>query len=120
MAFKALILAASLPAAAAAACALSNVLASHLVLQRAPASSTVWGFATAGTKVVTTFAGAAYSSAAGSDGVWRQPLPPTPANAIGQTISFNCSTGESFAIDDVLFGEVVICGGQCECSFPPG
>ena len=115
---KALFFAASLQipsTSAATACALANVLASHMVLQRAPASATVWGFAAAGTKVITSFAGAAFSSAAGSDGVWRQALPPTPANAIGQTISFNCSSGESFAIDDVLFGEVVICGGQCEC-----
>ena len=47
---------------------LSATLQHHMVLQRAPASAVVWGFATAGTTVTTTFAGGkTITSMAGSD-----------------------------------------------------
>lgn len=93
-------------------CELSSVLGSHMVLQRAPAQSVVWGFAMPGTLVTTVFGGAAFHSEADSAGVWRQRLPATKATAVGQSISFNCSTGEHFQADDVLFGEVAFCSGQ--------
>lgn len=106
-------LAATLAAAAdAAACTLSNVLGDHLVLQRAPASAMVWGFASPGTSVKTSFAGDTLTSTADATGTWRQQLPPTAATSAGQSISFSCSSGENFALADVLFGEVAICGGQ--------
>ena len=66
-------------------------------------------------RVQTVFAGTTYQTSADATGVWRQALPPTPASAAGVTISFSCSTGENFAVSDVLFGEVVICGGQSKC-----
>ena len=90
-------------ASAAASCTLSNVLGSHMVLQRAPASAMVWGFASPGTGVRTTLAGAgALTAVADAAGVWRQALPPQPASAMGTTITFNCTSGESFALEDVL------------------
>ena len=105
------------PSSAAAPCALSNVLADHLVLQRAPASATVWGFAAPGTGVKTALAGSsALTSIADASGVWRQALPPQPASTAGTSINFTCTTGESFALNDVLFGEVAICGGQSACA----
>lgn len=102
--------------AAAAACALSNVLGDHIVLQRAPQNATVWGFAPAGTTVKTTFEGTTYSVAADATGTWRQSLPATPASTVGTTITFTCSTGDSFALNDVLFGDVHICGGCAVCA----
>ena len=102
--------------AAAAACALSNVFGNHMVLQRAPQSAAVWGFAAAGTSVKTIFAGTTYTSTADATGTWRQSLPATPATTTPQTISFTCSTGDSFQLQDVLFGDVHICGGQ-RCVF---
>ncbi len=50
-------------------------------------------------------------------GVWRQLLLPTQMTAIGQVISFACSTGEHFELEDVLFGDVHICGGQSNMQF---
>ena len=114
------ILAALATTAAASSCTLSNVLGSHMVLQRAPASAMVWGFATPGVGVKTTLAGTpALTSVADATGIWRQALPPQPASTVSTTISFSCTSGESFELDDVLFGETVICGGQSSAFFAP-
>lgn len=91
---------------------LSNTLGDHMVLQRAPASSIVWGFGTPGSTVTTTFKGQAMKATTGSDGVWRQSLPATPATATGTTISFASSEGQSASLQDVIFGDVILCSGQ--------
>lgn len=104
-------------AASAAACTLSNVLGSHMVLQRAPASAVVWGFASPGIAVKTTLAGSsALTAVADASGIWRQSLPPQPASTVSTMINFTCTSGESFALEDVLFGEVALCGGQSSAS----
>ena len=99
---------------------LSATLQHHMVLQRAPASAMVWGFAAAGTTVTTTFAGKTITSKAGSDTVWRAKLPPTPASATPTTLSFKASNGETATLDDVLFGDVYMCGGQSNMQFSVG
>ena len=101
--------------AAAPACRLSNVHGDAMVLQRAPQVTTLYGFAAAGAVVTTTFRGANLTATASASGEWRQALPPTAASALsagGEVIAFACSTGETFALRDVLFGDVVLCGGQ--------
>lgn len=76
-------------------------------MQRAPQSAIVWGFASAGTVVKTTFRGKAYSvTAGGVDGVWRQALPPTPAGGPYTALSFSSSRGAVASLADVLFGDV--------------
>jgi sialate O-acetylesterase len=113
-----LLLAVASGAAATAPCALSNVLGDHMVLQRAPASAMVWGFAPPGTGVKTTLAGfSGLTSVADAAGVWRQALPPQPASQAATNISFSCTTGEAFALNDILFGEIAICGGQSNMQF---
>ena len=80
---------------------LSATLGSHMVLQQAPHSATIWGFTAPGARVTTTMApsdaaacrleAAAAAAAAceaaqtfvtfaDDDGTWRQKLPPTPAS----------------------------------------
>lgn len=98
-------------------CALSNVFGSHMVLQRSPQAPVLWGFAAPGASVETLFGGQVYSSIANGTGFWRLVLPPQEANVHGQTLNFTCSTGESFAIEDVLFGDVHLCGGQSNMQF---
>ena len=101
--------------ASAVPCHLSNVFGDHMVLQRAPAAPLLWGFANVGVSVKTTFAGVDYTSTADASGVWRQALPPqqaSPLTGMGATINMTCSSGEQFGIADVLFGEVMLCGGQ--------
>ena len=101
-------------------CTLSNVLGDHMVLQRAPGTAIVWGFASSGTSVATTLGGITFTSIADASGTWRQTLPGQSANAVGQTISFNCTSGETFALNDVLFGDLHICGGQSNMQFTVG
>lgn len=95
---------------------LSKVFGDHAVLQR-DRPSTVWGFAPAGTTVKTAFQGKTYTSTAGADTVWRQALPAQPATKTPQTISFSASTGEVATLNDVLFGDVYVCGGQSNMQF---
>lgn len=95
---------------------LSKTLGSNMVLQRAPASAVVWGFATAGTTVRTTFQGNSYVSTADATNTWRQSLPATnPGPAV--TITFSASTGEAALLTNVLFGDVYICSGQSNMQF---
>ena len=74
-----------------------------------------YGFARPNTVITTTFRGTNLTATALASGEWRQALPATPASAPsagGETISFSCATGEAFALRNVLWGDVVLCGGQ--------
>jgi sialate O-acetylesterase len=81
-----------------------------MVLQRDSATTLVWGVADAGVNVSTAFRGAAVTVTTGADGVWRLPLPATPASG-PYDLSFTSTTGGSVALHDVLFGDVYLCGG---------
>lgn len=97
---------------------LSQTLGSNMVLQRAPQQAVVWGFAAAGTEVTTQFdARKPMSTKADADGVWRQVLPATEASGEPHTLNFKASTGESAQMDNVLFGDVYLCGGQSNMQF---
>jgi sialate O-acetylesterase len=95
---------------------LSATLGNHMVLQRDNAATTVWGFATAGATVKTVFNSNNYLATTGSDGIWRQKLPSTPAGG-PYSLSFSASTGEVASLTDVLFGDVFLCGGQSNMQF---
>ena len=101
-------------AAQATTCHVSNVLGSHMVLQRdRPAN--VWGWAAPGVTVTVSLNGAKQPAAtAGADGKWITALPAQPATTTPSTLQFACSDGTTPAdITDVLFGDVHICSGQC-------
>jgi sialate O-acetylesterase len=89
-----------------------------MVLQRAPQQATVWGFAAPGTVVTTTFDKIQHMKAtADSDGIWRQQLPATEASATPHSLTFLASTGETAEMQNVLFGDVYLCGGQSNMWF---
>ena len=94
----------------------SNTHGSHMVLQRAPTAALVWGFGQPFAALSVTLAGAGSNVSVpglvGSDGVWRVRLPPQAAGGPYTLRAASAATGESAALDDVLFGDVVICGGQ--------
>eukprot|EP00040_Diaphanoeca_grandis_P026797 m.150595 g.150595 ORF g.150595 m.150595 type:complete len:555 (-) comp30734_c0_seq1:240-1904(-) len=98
---------------------LSNTLGDDMVLQRAPASATVWGFGTAGVTVEAAFQGQTLKATVGADGVFRFVLPPTPATSTPTTITFTASDGSKTALNNVLFGEVFLCGGQSNMQYTP-
>ena len=77
----------------------------------------MWGFASPGVTVTTTFAGKTFESSADANGTWRQSLPPTPATSQEQAIVFNSSEGSAEL--HALFGEVFLCGGQSNSKLVP-
>ena len=97
---------------------LSKTLGDSMVLQRAPKSAVVWGFAPAGTTVETSLNGHLYTTIAGKDNVWRTTLRPTEVGGGPQTILFKASTGETAILKDVLFGDVYVCGGATLLTTP--
>jgi len=97
---------------------LSSTLGSNMVLQRAPDQAVVWGFTKAGATVTTTLGqNLTLKSAADAQGVWRQFLPPMEASHTPYTLTFSASTGETARMENVLFGDVYLCGGQSNMQF---
>jgi hypothetical protein len=93
----------------AAVCRLSNVYQSHMVLQRAPQVSNLYGFADPNTIVTTIFRGNNLTSTASSSGEWRQALPATSASSTtgsGETISFSCSNDINFEFFDYHYSKI--------------
>ena len=96
----------------------SNTHGSHMVLQRGDTGggggALVWGFGQPFAPVALTLSGAGGNVTApglvDSEGIWRVRLPPQAAG--GPFSLLADSAGESAALNDVLFGDVVICGGQ--------
>jgi sialate O-acetylesterase len=110
-----LLLAASPPAAASLT--LANVFADHMVLQHDGAR--VWGWTEPGAVVATLFNGTTRltSPPADAGGLWVQQLPRVAASLAAYSFSFTASTGGSAALDDVLFGEVILASGQSNMVF---
>ena len=82
-----------------------------MVLQRSPASAVVWGFASPGVAVTTTFGDKTLTAMTDPHGIWRQALPPTPASKAGAEAKIGFSSTEGSAELSVLFGEVYMCSG---------
>jgi sialate O-acetylesterase len=95
-----------------AAVQLASPFGEHMVLQQGRAIP-VWGMAEVGEKVTVEFATEKKSATAGADGKWRLDLDTLPASAKGRTFTVTGSaTPLPIKLDDVLVGEVWICGGQ--------
>ncbi|MEM7231109.1 MAG: hypothetical protein AAF517_02975, partial [Planctomycetota bacterium] len=89
---------------------LAKTFGDHMVLQRDQEIS-IWGWADAGKRVEVEFGGSNASATANGDGAWRAKLPAQAANSNGQRLIV--SSGEvNVVLDDVLVGEVWVCGGQ--------
>ncbi|MCH2161687.1 MAG: hypothetical protein MK085_07405 [Phycisphaerales bacterium] len=109
----------SRPLAAALAMTLGNiglaevslpaVFSDHMVLQR-QLPVPVWGMAEPGEVIQVEFAEQRVETTAGSHGEWAVVLDPMPASTEGRTLTV---IGENrIEIQDVLVGEVWVCGGQ--------
>ena len=96
---------------------ISNVFSDGMVLQQAPASALVFGFASPGVTITTKFAGTALAPVrTDSKGVWRVSLPPTPASSKEHTMEFSSSEGKAH-LSNVLFGEVTAFLSDVSSSF---
>lgn len=84
------------------------LFSSHAVLQR-DAEVPVWGTGSDGEKVTVTFAGQTVSTTT-TDGKWSVRLKPMKANTKPQTLTISGSN--TIQLEDILIGEVWLCGGQ--------
>ena len=104
---------------------ISNTISDHAVLQRAPQSAVVWGFGKQFAPISVTLLPAAgggnasvtVSGWVSSLGVWRLSLPPIAAGGPYVLAANSTQTGEAFVVEDILFGDVVVCGGQSNMAF---
>jgi hypothetical protein len=116
MAAVKLLLAALVPAAALLQ--VSKTLGDFCVLQRDAVDppAMLWGFGAAGATISVTMDKKGLPPAiVGADGIWRAPLPPTPADiggGAGHMFALSSSDGSTASLSHVLFGEVWSCGGQ--------
>lgn len=84
----------------------------HMVLQR-ERPAPVWGSAEPGEEITVTFAGRVVYATADADGRWRAELPPMDASAkAARLVVSGSATPVPVAFEDVVVGEVWICGGQ--------
>lgn len=88
---------------------LPSVFSDHMVLQR-DLPVPVWGTATPGEAVTVRFADRIASTVADAEGRWRVTLDPLAASAEARTMVVEGRN--RLEIEDVLVGEVWICGGQ--------
>ena len=86
-----------------------SVFSDHMVLQR-DLPVPIWGTADPGESISITFGSQSRSARAGADGRWRVDLDPMAASTKPRELRI---TGDNeIRINDVLVGEVWICGGQ--------
>jgi len=82
----------------------------HAIVQR-DQSVPVWGQAAPGASLTIAFAGKTVTSKAGADGHWQAALPALPAGG-PYTLSVTSADGATQVANDVLVGDVWLCGGQ--------
>ena len=104
----------------------SNTHGNHMVLQ-SNVNASVWGFGALFAPITISLLGgpqnitANVSAYVSSTGIWRVTLPPQMPSIVPYTIIGESSTtNESFIIEDILFGDVVICGGQSNMAYGMG
>ena len=89
---------------------LALIFQSHAVLQR-NVPIPIYGFIPSGAVVNVEFAGITLSTVADSTGRWAALFPAMSAGG-PFTLSANASTGARAVAEDILIGDVVLCGGQ--------
>lgn len=91
---------------------LPTVLSSNMVLQRAPHTARLWGFAHPSETIYMDLDGEDVgNTTADSNGNWLMTLKPQPASQ-ERVIKFTSSSGDTVKMKNVAFGDVYLCGGQ--------
>ncbi|MEC9048783.1 MAG: hypothetical protein VYA51_12295 [Planctomycetota bacterium] len=88
----------------------ARVFDDHMVLQR-DEPVRVWGWGDAGATAVVRFGAQERAATVAIDGRWEVLLDAMPASADGRPLTVTLGA-ESFALKDVVVGEVWVCGGQ--------
>jgi sialate O-acetylesterase len=89
---------------------LPNIIGSHMVLQQ-KSNVKLWGWASPGEKISikTSWDGATYQTQATNDAKWITEIKTTEA---GGSYSISIQGNNTIELEDVLIGEVWVCGGQ--------
>ena len=93
---------------------LPHIFGDNMVLQ-CSANVPIWGTGAPGEEVTVELNGQTQTTVADSSGKWRLDLPPQEA---GGPFELNVSGTNKLVYKDVYFGEVWICAGQSNMSFP--
>lgn len=88
----------------------ARVFDDHMVLQRDEPVS-VWGWGDPGQPAVVRFAQQEHKTKVDGSGRWSVSLTPLAASAESRTLTLELA-GKTFELEDVVVGEVWICGGQ--------
>jgi sialate O-acetylesterase len=126
-------------AAPPAAVRFSNVLGSSMVLQQAPDASQLWGTYAGPVRAGQTLqlvlervptasslpagdggVAEAVSVPIGADGRWSAQLSPVPAGPQAYRATATTSGAKPAVLDDLVFGDVFVCGGQSNMQFSVG
>ena len=89
----------------------AEVFQNSMVLQSAPLSASIWGYAEPHASVSVMVGATKAATTAMASGVWRVTLPPQPSSLTGTTLKA-MSHGQTIRIDDVLFGDIWLCSVQ--------
>ena len=89
----------------------SGVFSSNMVLQR-DKEIPVWGWGKTGEIVEVEFAGVVKTATVDADGNWKVTFPAQSANAVGQSMTISCDSGDQVVFDNILIGDVYIVNGQ--------
>jgi sialate O-acetylesterase len=99
---------------------LSPIFGDHMVLQR-DKPNPLWGWTQPGAEVAVHFSGQNKTTAADADGRWRVVLDPLPLSVEPDVVTVTAknrqSEIESRKLQDVLVGDVWLCGGQSNMQF---
>jgi len=110
----------ALALAGALACArgalFSNVFGANMALQR-DAPVPAWGWTSPGAAVRATLGAEAQAAVADADGLWRVTFAPRAAWTSATLAATVAATGETQALANVVFGDVVLCSGQSNMEF---
>ena len=92
-----------------------QAISSNMVLQRAPQSARLWGWAAAGSTVAVTLDSLAYKIIALPDGSWTVDFPPQSAS-VNRSITIT-GDGQTVSLANIAFGDVYLCSGQSNMEF---
>lgn len=97
---------------------LPEIISDHMVLQQ-NGSAKLWGEATANTKVTvkTSWSKTRYSSTADADGKWVISIDTPKGSYDTHSVTISDKDG-SVTLNDILIGEVWLCGGQSNMEMP--
>lgn len=96
---------------------ISNLFGSHMVIQ-ADQTIPFWGWDEKGSSITVEFNNKKYSATASPEsGLWRVEFPPMKASFTAYEIIVTGSANQMQVLEDVLFGDVILCSGQNNMQF---